>query len=66
MNTYPVGALMKLTDGDEKCVLKLCVYKTPFGESGHIHIYIYIYIYMHTPFEMSTFIFSKIREIRNF
>ena len=27
---------MQLTDGDEKCVLKLCVYKTPFGKSGHI------------------------------
>ena len=25
------------TDGDEKCVLKLCVYKTPFGKSGHIY-----------------------------
>ena len=35
-NTYAVGALMWLTDGDEKCVLKLCVYKTPFGKSGHI------------------------------
>ena len=36
VNTYPVGALMQLTDGDEKCVLKLCMYKTPFGKSGHI------------------------------
>ena len=35
-NTYAVGALMWLTDGDEKCVLKLCVYKTPFDKSGHI------------------------------
>ena len=26
---------MQLTDGDEKCVLKLCVYKTPFDKSGH-------------------------------
>ena len=38
VNTYPVGALMQLTDGDEKCVLKLCMYKTPFGKSGHICI----------------------------
>ena len=37
VNTYPVGALMQLTDGDEKCVLKLCAYKTPFGKSGHIY-----------------------------
>ena len=37
VNTYPVGVLMQLTDGDEKCVLKLCVYKTPFGKSGHIY-----------------------------
>ena len=36
VNTYHVGALMQLTDGDEKCVLKLCMYKTPFGKSGHI------------------------------
>ena len=28
---------MYQTDGDEKCVLKLCVYKTPFGKSGHIY-----------------------------
>ena len=28
VNTYPVGVLIQLTDGDEKCVLKLCVYKT--------------------------------------
>ena len=34
--TYAVGVLMLLTDGDEKCVLKLCVCKTPFGKSGHI------------------------------
>ena len=27
---------MWVTDGDEKCVLKLYVYKTPFGKSGHI------------------------------
>ena len=26
---------MQLTDGDKKCVLKLCVYKTPFGKSDH-------------------------------
>ena len=35
VNTYPVGVLIQLTDGDEKCVLKLCAYKTPFGKSGH-------------------------------
>ena len=37
LNTYPVGALIQLTDGIEKCVLKLCVYKTPFGKSDHIY-----------------------------
>ena len=28
---------MQLIDGDadEKCVLKLCVHKTPFGKSGY-------------------------------
>ena len=38
---------MQLTDGDENCVLKLCVYKTPFGKSGHklsqlcaVHFYV--------------------------
>ena len=30
---------MQLTDGDEKCALKLCVYKTPFDKSGHIYAY---------------------------
>ena len=42
LNTCAIGALMQLTDGDEMwdlklCVLKLCVYKTPFGKSGHIN-----------------------------
>ena len=27
---------MQLTDGDEKCVLKLYMYKTAFGKFGHI------------------------------
>ena len=28
LNTSAVGPLMQLTNGDEKCVLKLCIYKT--------------------------------------
>ena len=32
-----VAQLMKLTNGDERCVLKLCVHKTSFGKSGHVH-----------------------------
>ena len=35
LNTCAVGPLMQLSNGNEKCVLKLCVYKTPFGKSGH-------------------------------
>ena len=31
LNTSAIGPLMYLTNGDEKCVLKLCMYKTLVG-----------------------------------
>ena len=33
---------MQLTDGDEKCVLKLCMYKTPYGKSGHTYVIVVV------------------------
>ena len=29
---------MQLANGDEKYVLKLCMYKTPFGKFGYIYV----------------------------
>ena len=45
---WTVGLLLYLLNDSENWDLKLCVYKTPFGKSGHNYIGIGIIIALYT------------------
>ena len=44
VQAWNVGLLLYLLNDCEKWDLKLCMYKIPFGKSGHICIYVCMYI----------------------
>ena len=45
----------------EKWDLKLCIYKTPFGKSGHIYIYNYMSIYLRSYTVPYLFLYEYLR-----
>ena len=59
VQAWTVGLLLYLSNDREKCDPKLCIYKTPFGKSGHIsfimmkHLF-FCTTYIHCPHTITT------------